>query len=74
MQGQDDLERILEALSLHFEAVKLTSFDSLSSGESISGFKEIITKSNSELKRLLKELEVQTLEKDDLRFEIFSKF
>ena len=36
------------------------------------GSKEILAKSNSELNRLMKELNQQKIEKDDIRYDIFS--
>jgi len=58
---------------MHFEAVKLTSIESLGKQGGSLGSRELLKKSNTELKRLLKEIESQRLEKDDLRYEVFSR-
>ena len=72
MKNQDDLERILETLHQHFQFVQGTSFDSLAKDNlDYVGSRAVLSKSNTELRRLLKELTQQKLEKDDLRYDIF---
>ena len=74
MKNQDDLERILDTLYDHFLVIQKTSFDDLSRENlEATGSKELITKSNEELKRLQKELNQQKIEKDDIRYDIFRK-
>ena len=71
-RSQDDLERILSTLHEHFNNVKLTSFEIMSKdNQDYSGSKEILKKSTQDLKRLLKELNAQKIEKEDIRYDIF---
>jgi hypothetical protein len=60
---------------MHFKAVKLTSVEELgkSSNQELHGSRDLIKRSNIELKKLVKELESQRLEKDDLRYEVFQQ-
>ena len=52
--------------------MQLTAFENLSKDNlDYVGSREVLTKSNNELRRLLKELNSQKLEKDDLRYDIF---
>eukprot|EP00347_Sterkiella_histriomuscorum_P003242 403365044 len=72
MKNQDDLEKILETLYQHFLLVEKTSFESMGKDNlDYVGSKEILIKSNNELKRLQKELNQQKIEKDDIRYDIF---
>ena len=62
----------METLYQHFQLVQLTAFENLSKDNlDYVGSREVLTKSNNELRRLLKELNSQKLEKDDLRYDIF---
>ena len=57
MKNQDDLERILETLYEHFQTVQKTSFEQMSLDNlDFVGAKELLGRSNKELKRLVKEL------------------
>lgn len=71
-KSQEDLERILKTLNEHFQLVQLTSFETMSKDNADqSGSKEILFKSNKELKRVMRELNHQKIEKDDIRYDIF---
>ena len=64
---------MLESLYSHFKLVQLTSFEELSQDNpEQAGTKELISKSTTDLKELRKELDSQRVDKDDLRFEIFT--
>jgi chromosome segregation ATPase len=72
MKNQDDLEKILETLYMHFQHVQRTAFESMSRDNlDFVGSKEILIRSNNELKRLSKELNSYKMEKDDIRYDIF---
>lgn len=57
---------------MHFQHVQRTAFESMSRDNlDFVGSKEILIRSNNELKRLSKELNSYKMEKDDIRYDIF---
>ena len=72
-KGQDDLEKILEALHDHFKLIELTSFEELARNnpENLSA-KELLDLSTRELQSLSKTLELLQIDEEDVRFDVFS--
>jgi hypothetical protein len=57
---------------MHFQHVQRTAFESMSRDNlDFVGSKEILIRSDNELKRLSKELNSYKMEKDDIRYDIF---
>ena len=72
MNGQDDLEELLNTLHDHFSIIKQTSFEDLvrNNVENRSA-KQVLDISNRELQRLAKELKLFRLDEEDVRYDVF---
>lgn len=72
MNGQDDLEALLETLHDHFRIIKQTSFEDLvrNNVDNLNA-REVLEISNRELQRLAKELQLFQLDEEDVRYDVF---
>ena len=73
MRRQDDLENTLRALYQHFQLVKLTSTEELSRNnpENLSAA-QLIEHSNKELNVLLKQLQLNQMDEEEVRYDVFN--
>ena len=69
----NDVEQMVKALFGHFENIRRTCFSAMAK-ENYTGVGsfEIISESNRQLHQLDKELKYFTIQKDDLRFTLYS--
>ena len=72
-KSPNDVEQMVKALFSHFENIRRTCFSSMAK-ENYTGVGsfQIIAESNRQLKMLEKELKHFTIQKDDLRFTLYS--
>ena len=72
-RSPNDVEEMVKALFSQFENIRKTCFSNMAKENYVGGGSfDLITESNKELRKLDKELRQFTIQKDDLRFSLYS--